>query len=268
MTETRNQLSTARHWDQERAAGYNNLGWVKAQGPLDKIAELADLTGNEIVVDAGTGSQVVLNRLSEALVAKMGSGIAIGFDVSKGMLLSRDEPLSPNTRLLVADFYNTPFPTGSVDVMTARQVLHNLPNINNAILEARRVLRDGGKFIGVEYVAIDGEVLGFERAVFDLKEPGRNLWTGDQFRDLVFNSWSDAAKNGTKPAQVNVHYYNLKKYSVLNWMENSGLPKETQQEIVNLYRNAPKNIVEKMKVICDGDDVFTDRLFAYIVAIK
>ena len=51
-------------------------------------------------------------------------------------------------------------------------------------------------------------------------------------------------------------------------MRNSGLPLETQQQIIDLYRNAPTSIVEKMRIVCEGEDVFTDRLFAYVVATK
>lgn len=267
MTEVRNYLSTAQHWDNKRAQGYNKLGWAKASGPLDKIVELAQFSGTEIVVDAGTGSQIVLDRLSSALKDLDGSGIVVGFDVSWKMLTSREGDLPTNARLLLADFYQMPFPDSSISVLTTRHVLHNLLNTEKAVLESRRVLGRGGKFIGVEYVAVDDEVLDFERKVFDLKEPGRNLWTGRQFRDLVACAWFDGTE-APEVTSVKVDYHNLENYSVVNWMSNSGLPFETQQQIINLYRNAPLSIAEKMRIICTGEDVLTDRLFAYVVVTK
>lgn len=261
MTETRNYLSTAQHWDNERANGYNNLGWAKAKGPLDKIAELAGLRGNEVVVDAGTGSQLVLDRLSLALNEGLQSGgTVIGFDLSQKMLLGREGQPPKNSYLILADFYHIPFQAGSIDVLTARQVLHNLQEADQAILEIKRVLRPGGRFIGVEYVAVDDEVLEFERMVFNLKEPGRNLWTGKVFLRIVDRLWHND--------NTALHLFNLEKYSVGNWMENSGLPKDTQQKVINLYCKAPESVVRKMNIVHEDGNVFTDRLFAHVVAVK
>lgn len=268
MTEGKNYLSTAKHWDIERSKGYSSLGWVKAAGPLDQIIKVAELDGNETIIDAGTGSQAVLDTLSSALRNKSGCGRVIGFDVSQSMLLGREGLLPMNSALLRADFYSMPFSDASADIITARQVLHNLSDISEAVLEARRVLRPNGKFIGVEYVAIDPEVLAFERIVFDLKEPGRNLWTGEQFRQIVDGIWNADCAGERKADNVEVFYFNLERYSVLNWMRNSGLPLETQEKIIELYRVAPVGIVEKMRIVCEEEDVFTDRPFAYIVAIK
>lgn len=259
MAEISNYLSTASHWDQDRSADYNKLSWVKARGLLDKITELADLRGGELVVDAGTGSQIILDRIATDLLEK-DDGLVIGFDMSLGMIQSREGCLPPNARLVLADFCDMPFPTTSVDVITARQVLHNLPLVGRAITEAGRVLREGGKFIGVEYVATDDEVLDFERTIFDIKEPGRNLWTGEIFKSIVEKFWGNSA--------VTLHYFNLEHYSVGNWMENSGLSRKDQQRIIDLYHRAPESIVKKMNLIKENGDILTDRLFAHIVAVR
>lgn len=268
MTETRIYLSTGQHWDEERSQGYNKLGWAKSPGPLDKIVELADLCGEEVIVDAGTGTQIVLDKLSQTLRERGHSGVVIGFDASHKMMSNRDGVLPANARLLLADFYKMPFSTDSADVLTARHVVHNLEDVQTAILEIKRVLRKGGRFIGVEYVAVDEEVLDFERKVFDLKEPGRNLWTGEQFRDIVHTIWNRNLTYLPSVPNIALHFFNLESYSVRNWMQNSGLSENKQQEIVDLYRSAPENIVKKMNIIQDQEDVFTDRLFAHIVATK
>lgn len=266
MAEIKNHLSTAQHWDAERAPGYKNLGWVRAPGPLDKIVELACLKGGETIVDAGTGSQVVMDRMATALL-ELGGGQVIGFDISMQMLRDREGVLPKNADILLADSYNMPFRQDSVDVLTIRQVLHNLSDIEPVVAQGRNILKPGGRFIGVEYVAIDDEVLDFERKVFDLKEPGRNLWTGNQFRNLVAEGWPTDNK-GAKPKSVWVDYHTLARYSVMDWMKNSGILLETQEQIFNLYRNAPGSIVEKMNITSDGSEIFTDRLFAYVVAVK
>lgn len=255
--EGKDYLATGEHWNTERSVGYKQLGWVKAPGPLQKIIDLAELTGSETVVDAGTGSQAVLDSIASGLNER---GRIIGFDISTGMMEGREGKLPRSASLIVADFFSLPFANNSADLLVTRQVLHNLPNISGAITESYRVLKPGGKFIAVEYVALDPEVLAFEKQVFDIKEPGRNLWIGSEMRQQIENSWPSHT-----PAD---HYHTLMDYSVINWMKNSGLPESKQAQVVSLYRSAPESIVRKMNIIQSESDLTTNRTFAYIVASK
>jgi ubiquinone/menaquinone biosynthesis C-methylase UbiE len=249
----RNSAFDSRMWDY-RSKEYDRLGWVNAPGPLDKMVEMANLKGHETVIDIGTGSQAILHTLEPAIK----TGKLIGFDISAAML-GKNRPNS--NVLLVADANTQPFPNDFADLMTARMVLHHLSNPLVPIKEAYRVLKPGGKLIVGEYVATDPEVYSFERKVFDIKEPGRHLWTGDQLVELVANAWSSN--------KIDLGYGLINQYSVRDWMEKSGLPTKTQKAVLDEYINAPKGIIKKMNInYTEDSDALVDRPFAFVVAIK
>lgn len=242
-------------WEQRAAGGYEQLGWVTASAALEKVIAVANLQGHEIVVDVGTGSQAVLSIISSQLHE---GGKAYGFDISHEMLLRghRKDPL------FVAETHHIPLPSQSVDLLTARMVYHHLEDIETAIHESYRVLKPGGKFIVGEYVAVDDEVWQSERRVFDIKEAGRHLWTGEELARLVQHHWLENYP-------VSIGYGTIPQYSVKDWMGKSGLPQETQDAVRQCYLDAPKSIVQKMNIaFTDDDDALVDRLFAFVLATK
>lgn len=258
MVEKGKILATSDHWDQERSQGYSKLTWVKAAQPLNKIVELAQLKGNEIVVDAGTGSQAVLDTLAPHLIR---GGRIIGFDISLQMILERDGTLPANASLLLADIYKTPFANDSIDLITSRQVYHNLSDIEAAVAESRRILRLGGRLMIIEYAPL-ASVYDFDRMVFDIKEPGRNLWTGEQLWTAVSRSWGGEDS-------VSLDFALLPQNSVVNWMKNSGLPKRMQQAVFSCYLDAPVQVQKEVNMTIKEDgDILVDRPFAYVVATK
>lgn len=259
MVETGTTLATSEHWDKERAQGYAKLAWVQARQPLEKIIQLVQLKGDEVVVDAGTGSQAVLDVLAPHLHK---DGMIVGFDISLGMMLNREGLLSPNARLVLADIYQTPFADNSVDLVTARHVYHNLPDIEAAVKEAKRILRPEGRLMVIEYTPCT-QAYDFDRIVFDLKEPGRNLWTGEQLRDTIAQAWCCGND------QINLDFALLPQNSVVNWMRNSGLPEATQQAVFGCYLNAPSEISKVINLtITDDGDILVDRPFAYVMVAK
>lgn len=242
-------------WEQRAAGGYEQLGWITASAALQKVIEAADLQGNEVVVDVGTGSQAVLSIIRDQLNR---SGKTYGFDISLDML-QRGKDVAP---LFVADTYHIPLPAESVDVLTARMVYHHLEHIDVALNESYRVLRAGGRLLMGEYVAVDDDVWQFERRVFDIKEAGRHLWTGPALAALIQHDWPE-------PIHHSVGYGTIPQYSVKDWMGKSGLPQETQNAVRQCYLDAPESIVQKMNIMfTDDDDALVDRLFAFVLATK
>lgn len=237
-----------------RSVGYSELGWVNATGPLEKMVEMVNLQGRETVIDIGTGSQAVLS----ALAPKITTGKIIGLDISADMLDHRNRSMRS---LLVADAFKLPFASNLADIATARMVFHHLPQPQACIQEACRILKPEGKFLIGEYIATDHEVLQFERIVFDIKEPGRHLWTGQQLAELVSTVWPSA--------RLEVGYGLLPQYSVRDWMSKSGLSEEIQEAVLKQYLSAPKSIIDKMRIAFTPDgDALVDRPFGFVAATK
>lgn len=256
-------LSESSYWEQRANAGYSRLGWVNAIEPLNKMVELAGLQGNEIVVDAGTGSQAIL----DALAPHLKTGRIFGFDISAGMLQRKEGVLPSNAALFLGDIYHLPLVSNSVDLITSRMVYHNLNNTAKALEEAKRVLVPGGKLIVCEYVTPEDTLAWeHEKVVFDIKEKGRNLWTGNQLLREIAAQWEEGrVSNG----RVSLDFAFLKGYSVKDWMSKSSLPEDKQQQVVDIYLKATPEVVKAMNInYTDDGDALVDRHFAYVVARK
>ncbi len=101
--------------------------------------DLAELTGDESILDAGCGN----GRYLETLRARGHRGPVFGADLSAGMLRTA-RPVNTGVPLLATDVQALPFPAGSFDVVLAMHMLYHVPDRARGLAEIRRVLRPGG----------------------------------------------------------------------------------------------------------------------------
>lgn len=266
----------SQQWDRFRANGggdshtYAKLGWVGAHNLHEAIRIMLNLPTNATVIDFGAGSLSLSRELSDFV------GQIHAFDISHAMLGLADDPANPlpeNITRTVASAYEVPFPDNFVDAVVSRMVFHHLENVEGALLELFRIIKLGGQGLVVEYVAVDEDVKRFEREIFDIKEAGRHLWTGNELLELVIAYLPEELL-----AYAQVKYAILPQYSVMDWMRKSGLPQEKQQEIFDVYvglaDSDPDNICSKMNITFVQNeqdvivDVLVDRTFAHIQFVK
>lgn len=103
--------------------------------------------GNEAVLDVGCGSGDLLHEMARA-----GTGwrALVGFDFSPGMAAkaARTTHGLP-VQFFVGDAQAMPFPQELFDVVMARHMLYHVPDIGQAVAEAARVMRSGGRFLAL-----------------------------------------------------------------------------------------------------------------------
>lgn len=77
-------------------------------------------------------------------------------DFSEGMLGTAKSNLktAENVGFATVDIQNIPYPDNSFDAVIANMMLYHVPDLDKALSEVRRVLKDGGKF----YCATYGEM--------------------------------------------------------------------------------------------------------------
>jgi SAM-dependent methyltransferase len=140
------------------------------------------------LLDVGTGT----GRMLELLAPHVKH--AVGVDVSPEMLaIARDRLARADIRhaqVRLGDLYRLPFPSGGTltgfDALLFHQVLHFLDDPGAAVLEARRVLRAGGRLLIADFARHD---LEFLRDDFAHRRLG--------FSDREVKGWFEAA--GLRP---------------------------------------------------------------------
>lgn len=233
-----------------RARGFNKLDWVNHRDYLHKFISICSPSSSDIVLDVGTGSGKVAHALSN-LVNRV-----IGLDFSLDML-SKGK-WGGNKQFIVADARKMPFDNAIFDLITIRSVLHHvLPSPLPVLKESLRVLKEGGRIVVSEGVPPTNSVLRQYEDIFSLKEK-RILFKEGDVGKLLSNAGFERIKSS---------YYWIKKSSVKNWLEHSGLKKSRQNEILDIYLNDDElKKVHNLVLTDDGDcliDVKTEVVKAF-----
>ena len=97
--------------------------------------------------------------------------------------------LEDRIETIAANAEDLPFPDGSFDVYTIAFGIRNVPRIDKALSEARRVLKKGGRFLCLEFSQVDVPVLDriYDQFSFRVVPPLGRMVTGDAhpYRYLV-----------------------------------------------------------------------------------
>jgi SAM-dependent methyltransferase len=184
------------------AAGYARW-WAPVLAPA--VIALLDRLGPDgmppgaRVVDVGTGT----GQLAIAAIERWPSITVDGVDVSAGMCAAAateaDRRLAPELRdrfrTTVGTADRLPFDDGTFDVALSSFVLQLVPNRHRAFRDIRRVLRPGGTFTSVTWVA--GRVVFAPDDAFDDALDA----VGEEPR------WSDGRSGDFETAEAALHEY-------------------------------------------------------------
>lgn len=121
--------------------------------------KIADLRGEETLLDIGCGSGTAICAAADALP----HGKAIGIDPTPAMIRaanakSATHPARHRMEFIVAPAEALPIEADSVDVAIAVCTLHHWGDIEGSLLEIARVLKTGGRLIVVEDIFTDPDM--------------------------------------------------------------------------------------------------------------
>lgn len=208
------------HFWKIRSKKYNYLKWVHEPAYIKVFKSSADFNKNDLVLDVGTGTGIIAHALAP-LVKEV-----IGLDISQDMLGHSN--WKDNKYFIKRDIRNPIFYDNVFDKVTARMVFHHITErTKEAMDECYRILKIGGKMVLSEGVPPIPEVKEDYKRIFKLKE-NRLTFTEEDLVSLMKNS-------GFKNIRVSVHI--MKNFSVHDWLENSGLPKDKQNKIFEMHVN-------------------------------
>ena len=145
----------------------NRLMTAGRDGRWRTLAVSAAEPRDATVLDLGAGT----GDLSEEF-RRQGAGSIVGLDVSGEMLVrARQKYGSNHIDWLQGDALRLPFPDETFDAVASAFVLRNLPNLTGSFAEMARVLRPGGRLVGLDIThppdTLWGQALrlGFEQGV-------------------------------------------------------------------------------------------------------
>ena len=224
-----------------RSKKFNKLNWANDISYIKMFVRSGEFKESDIVLDVGTGTGIMAHAIS-SVVKKV-----IGIDVSQDMLDQCEE--GDGNQYIKRDIRDLKFPDNVFDKVTARLVFHHIiDDTQKAMDECYRVLKKGGKIILAEGVPPTSKVRREYISIFKLKEE-RLTFTEEGLVNLMM-------KSGFKNIRVLQHI--TKKFSVNNWLENSGLMKEKQDKIFELHVEASDIFKKAYNMRITNDDCFID----------
>jgi ubiquinone/menaquinone biosynthesis methyltransferase len=120
-------------------------GWKR------RLVDMLSLKGNESVLDLACGT----GDITFAVAEKLPNGKAQGLDITKEMIeladAKRTSRNAANVSFQVGDIMKMPFDDNSFDHVTCGYALRNVPDVEGALREIRRVLKPGGKFCSLDF---------------------------------------------------------------------------------------------------------------------
>jgi len=115
------------------------------------VADTLELHGNELALDVACGTGDITFEIARRLT----SGGVIGLDITRGMVeiarRKQRERGVTNVSFHQGDIMRLPFADETFNCITGGYALRNVPDIADALLEIKRVLRPGGKFVSLDF---------------------------------------------------------------------------------------------------------------------
>lgn len=133
----------------DRLAGIYDQRWRRyIRATLDAVIDVLELRGDERVLDVASGT----GELARRLLARWPGLYVVGIDLSAGMLQQARRKLSSATvRWIQGDVTALPFADAVFDVVICANSFHYFAAPTAALSQMRRVLRDGGTLIVVDW---------------------------------------------------------------------------------------------------------------------
>jgi ubiquinone/menaquinone biosynthesis methyltransferase len=120
-------------------------GWKRT------LVNMFDFKGDESALDIACGT----GDITFAIARRLNTGQAVGLDITQSMLniaeRKRLESHSANVSFHRGDIMRMPFADETFDCVTGGYALRNVPDVEGALVEIKRVLKPGGRLLSLDF---------------------------------------------------------------------------------------------------------------------
>lgn len=212
---------------------------VHASGEdLNRMVQIADLTGAEQVLDAGCGAG------HTALAFAPHVAHVVAYDLTASMLEQVErlaaERYITNLSTRQGDVEVLPFDDASFDIVVSRYSAHHWPHPARALAEFKRVLKPNGQFILSDIVAAEDPTLDtFLQTVELLRDPSH-------VRDHSISQWTAMLHNAGFTTEVPFTWQLPLDFD--SWVVRMATPAANVAILRTLFDGAPSEVREEMDV--------------------
>ncbi|TWD92369.1 ubiquinone/menaquinone biosynthesis C-methylase UbiE [Neobacillus bataviensis] len=212
---------------------------------LQKLIEMAEVTGKEELLDVATGGGHTANAFAP-LVKRV-----TAVDLTQEMLTAAEKFVkgngNQNVEFIKGDAENLPFSNDTFDVVTCRIAPHHFPNINEFIKEVFRVLKQGGQFLlDDNVVPEDDQYDQFYNKVEKWRDYSHfRAWKKSEWiRMLEFTGF-----------EIDEWHRFEKTFYFDSWCNRMNLPLEDKKNLTQYFLGASERIKDKFRITIEESQV-------------
>lgn len=212
---------------------------------LQKLIEMAEVTGKEELLDVATGGGHTANAFAP-LVKRV-----TAVDLTQEMLLAADKFVkgngNQNVEFVKGDAEDLPFSNDSFDVVTCRIAPHHFPNINEFIKEVFRILKQGGQFLLDDNVVPEDDQYD---QFYNKVEKWRDY---SHFRAWKKSEWIRMLEFAG--FEINEWHRFEKTFYFDSWCNRMNLPMEEKKNLTHYFISASERIKDKFRITIEESQV-------------
>ncbi|MEH7546549.1 class I SAM-dependent methyltransferase [Neobacillus vireti] len=205
---------------------------------LQKLIEIAEVTGKEELLDVATGGGHTANAFA-SLVKRV-----TAVDLTQEMLTAAEKFVigngNQNVEFIKGDAESLPFSNDSFDVVTCRIAPHHFPNINEFIKEVFRVLKQGGQFLLDDNVVPEDDQYD---QFYNKVEKWRDY---SHFRAWKKSEWIRMLEFAG--FEIDEWHRFEKTFYFDSWCNRMNLPMEEKKKLTQYFISASERIKDKFRI--------------------
>lgn len=214
---------------------------------LLKMLEMADVTGQEFLLDIATGGGHTANAF--APLVKNVTAVDLTAEMLKAAENFIKDNGHQNVEFIQGDAEDLPFPDASYEIVTCRIAPHHFPNVDLFIKEVHRVLKPGGQFI------LDDNVVPENDEYDDFYNSIEKLRDYSHFRAWKKSEWLK------KLEDIGLEVYEWHRFEKTfrfdSWCANMKLPEPEQNHLTQLILKSSQKVKEKFRILIENDKVIS-----------